>query len=149
MKPLGLGQLDPTNVQAKDLHQAKTDEGESIARDPSSETLNKIYGIVSDVDDNNNVQVREMNNRGLAVGDPILGGRCIPLLHENLDVQNRWGNIRKGLKVMVEWRGTDKPNSQAVATIFASESFSFSKKQKTPNIVDVGNHKILAGGAHI
>lgn len=80
-------------------------------------------------------------------GSKISNGSFIPLAHGTLEIAERWGTIRRGMRIRVQYSGPDGSNS--FATIIGLEG---ERNVNTPfesNEAEQGLSKIFAPGIGI
>ena len=80
-------------------------------------------------------------------GEVLANNKYIPLIHSPTEIIERWGTIRKGMRVKVQYTGPD--GARADATIIGLES---EKNMNTPffeNTIAQGVYKIFGPGIGI
>lgn len=108
------------------------------------------YGIITNVNESNMVQVTLLDNNGLPSNSgPIVQGVHLPLTTQLSTILFLFGPLRKGLLCKVSWRGQIDPNNTCMIEIVGDEEHSFLKKEPQPTEVAVGPWKIFSGGMGI
>lgn len=81
----------------------------------------------------------------IGTNSPIGSGRWIPLSHSVKEIAERWGKLRKGFTVLVQYTGPDGSNS--VATIIKDEYDHITDTDREENTMSQGCYRIFAPGS--
>ena len=103
------------------------------------EGVRQEYGTIFDIH-----AERRMIRAFADDGSPIANGRFVPLNHGSLEIAERWGTIRKGMRVLINFTGPD--GSRANATITELENERNLNKPFSSNTAQRGLFRIFAPG---
>lgn len=99
-----------------------------------------VYGKIVKIDPSKPlIQVKELNG-----GTVIAGGRFIPVNHSVREIAERWGKLKKGMKVLVQYSGPDQGNASAWIIKDADETLA--EDSLEDNSISMGLYKIFAPG---
>jgi len=101
-----------------------------------------VIGVVEEIHDQSNA----VKAYGLNDGSVLGGGRWIPLTHDPDEIVERWGTIRKGMKIMVTYNVPEGTNS--IATIVAGEKRNSFGEDVETNDMSRGLYEIFAPGLY-
>jgi hypothetical protein len=139
----------PSHGIPSNLRRARQIELDSRHNKPYDKALQLKYGIIHEVSDNKQVRIRLLTEEG-NLGD-IIGGETkkifMPLLNQEVDINLRWGELRKGLVVRVWWRGSSIEVGGPIAEIIADEMGTEFLKRKPVEENGPGMYKIMAPGS--
>lgn len=111
------------------------------AEEPGSREDRVSYGIIEDVKEEGQ-QVKVMD---MATGKTIAKGAYVPVLNDLEDVFLRWGQIRKGMKVRIFWRGRHGARKPLIE-IIGAEDVNFLIKDFRENEIPTKAYKLMGGG---
>lgn len=149
--PLGLGQGEPVEVPggSQNISQDRRGTQASAGREPADEQDRIKYGVITEVNDNNLVKVRLLNNEGLPKGESIVSGAFLPIITPLSQIFLLWGALRKGLLCRVYWRGKLDPNASTAIEIISDEHHNFLKKATQAREIATNPYKLFGGGMGI
>jgi len=127
----------PTSLLDED---ARSQRNESAAQPGQESAIQTIQGVVTSVHDSSPL-IKAHTNVGVA----IAGGQWIPLDHSLSDIVERFGKLRKGLRVRVSYTGVDGIN--ATASIVGLEGESSGEGTLIENKMQKGLYAIFTPGA--
>jgi len=109
----------------------------------SSSILQAAYGKITKIDSQQPlVQIVDLQD-----GTPLANGGWVPLNHSVREIAERWGKVRKGMVVYVQFSGQEGGN--ATATIIKEKGESVATEKLTENIMSRGLYKIFSPGVGI
>jgi len=111
------------------------------AEQPSVTEDRMSYGMIEDVR-KEDLQVKVIDH---ATGETIANGAYVPLLNDLEDVFTRWGQVRKGMKCRIYWRGRHGARKPMIE-IIGGEDVDFLTKEDRENEVKTGAYKLMGGG---
>ena len=127
----------PTSLLDEDVRSQKN---ESASQPGQESTIQTIQGTITDVHDSAPLIKAHTN-----IGAAIAGGQWIPLEHSLSDIVERFGKLRKGLKVRVSYTGVDGLN--ASASIVGLEGESSGEGTLIENKIQIGLFAIFTPGS--
>lgn len=124
--------------------------------EPVDEQLRISYGVIAEVNDDNQRVRIDLYGRGgskIRVGAGVNGnqekGAFVPIMQPLSIIHTLYGSLRKGLVVRVFWRGKHAPGKEAIAEVIsdAEESIFRSGSEETKsNELATTPHDIFTGG---
>ena len=119
------------------------------ATSPVDEQQRKGYGVIEEVDEGNSrVKVRLFSDSG----DFIVNDGAFSAVKNTLqEISHKFGKLRRGLIVMVEWRGKHGTRSPDIWVISdeLEEHFKSGRKVPRSNLLATLPHKVISGGMGI
>ncbi len=105
-----------------------------------NDTEKKILGFIIEVH-SEKPWIKALSNEN----NYIAGNEWIPLAHSSLEIIERFGSVRKGMKVSIAYTGIGEVN--ALATIIGVEGESFADKVRLENKVAKSVYAIYTPGS--
>jgi len=111
------------------------------AKLPAVSSSNLTHGYVTEV----NQDVRQVKVKSLSTDQGIIAdGAWLPVDHDELEIQKRWGQLREGMFCRVFWTGMGKARRVLYVEILSTEIMTV-KKQPQVNELDFNPYKFLSG----
>lgn len=126
----------PTTVSAEKSRKTSQEIGSFPGL---QEGIRQTYGIISEVHPNK-PQVKAYADDG----STIAGDRFIPLAHSVSDIVERFGTVRKGMRVLVTYSGPD--GSHANAMIIGVEGERSQDTVRLQNEIKTGLFEVFSPG---
>ena len=127
----------PTSLLDED---SRSQQNETASQPGQESTIQTIQGIITSVHDSSPLIKAHTN-----IGAAIAGGQWIPLDHSLSDIVERFGKLRKGLRVRVSYTGVDGIN--ATAAIVGAEGEQSGEGSLIENKMQKGLFAIFTPGA--
>jgi hypothetical protein len=106
-------------------------------------TIHTVYGKIVKVDSGKPlIQVRNLQS-----GAMLAGSRFMPVNHSVREIAERWGKLKKGMKVLVQYTGPDQGDASAWIIKDADETLMEDSLEE--NTISMGLYKIFAPGIGI
>jgi len=123
------------------LQESTRQSEQLVDRLPSAhESIRQIYGTIREVHPE-----MSLIKASTSSGSPIANGDWIPLNHSVSDIIERWGTLRKGMRVHVSYTGPD--GIAANATIIGTEGDIEGEDTMLENDIDEPLWEIFTPGA--
>ena len=113
---------------------------------PSTEQIHIRYGMITAVNQNNLVQVKLLNEKGLPEGSEIAEKTFLPINTPLSVILLQFGPLRPGLICRIFWKGKILPDAGATIDVIGDEEHQFLIKDPYPTEIQVGPFKIFSGG---
>lgn len=115
-------------------------------RNPPIEGDRFAYGVITEINDQNQVKVQLYNRRDANDNELlVLGGKFIPLATQQSDILLKYGRLRKGLQVLVHWRGQQRA-TWAIAHIIGDEELNILEEESQSDDISGPPMAFLSGG---
>jgi len=112
----------------------------AIAQPGLEHTLRSVYGKISEVHtDQALIKARELYSN-----TSISGGQWIPLNHSVREIAERWGKLKKGQIVYIQYRGP--AGADATATIIKEAGEDMSEEKQVENTMSQNCYRIFGPG---
>ncbi len=105
-------------------------------------TIQTVQGTITSIHDS-----RPLIKAHTDIGEAIANGSWITLDHSLSDIVERFGKLRKGLRVRVSYTGPD--GSQASATIIGVENEKVGQGTQLENKIQKGLYSIFSPGSGV
>jgi hypothetical protein len=122
--------------------ESRSQRNDTAAQPGQSNTIQTIQGVITEVHDSAPL-IKAHTNIGVAIAD----GQWITLDHSVSDIVERFGKLRKGLRVRVSYTGAEGIN--ASATIIGVEGESPGQGTQLENKVQKGLYAVFGPGCGI
>lgn len=130
----------------KNAFQASLQSTAQQAGQPVDEQDRISYGVITDVNDLNQVQVKMFRAEKQGGDFLIAEAQYLPLSQPLSLINMAYGPLRKGLVVRIFWRGKLIPKGNAIIEVIGTEDHRLLVKEQEIPALDQQPYKIFSGG---